>query len=390
MSKNKLLVLLVLIPLGCRTSMGTRRDASPGTEAGTAPPIPDALVTSDTARGDVSAPDAAPAVGVPKAFRIENRSDRTIYLQTDLPVDCQMAEAAGWRKCTYFQSCSLLCSQVINKQCCVECEQNLELYAIPAGQIRSIPWDGRIFTKQSDPCSQCQCDQPLLVEGGSFVAMARIYIAYQCMPSGCQTSSDDIIRMATPVGPSSSYKVPFSIPFAAHEVVIDVTELPDAGADAGAPETRARREFPDSAIDTPADSSPADTARDRGSEVAPASLAEVAGRTFGLSANDALPDAGLYGRSCATSNPGANYAVTFSSDGAKVTIRRTDPIQEVVLTGTLQTGSSSNLAYNIDNAFAGGSLQIRREGGDLIGELAIYGSGAPVIWCIQSPMRPLS
>lgn len=387
MSKNKLLVLL-LIPLGCRTSMDTRRDASPGTEGGTAVTMPDALVPSDVARADLPAPDVGPAV--PKAFRVENHSDRTIYLQTDFPVDCQMASAAGWRSCTYFHSCSFLCSQVIDKQCCVECERNLELYEIPAGQGRSIPWDGRIFTRQSDPCSQCQCDQPLSVEGGSFVAAARISLAYQCMPSGCQTSSDGIIRMATAAGPSSAYKVPFSIPFAGQEVVIDVTQLPDAGVDAGAPEVPSSHVTFDSkpAMDTPADSPLADSARDGGSEVAPFSPSDVAGRTFELSANDALPDASLTGRSCMTSNPGAHYAVTFSKDGAKVTIERTDPIQEKILTGTLQPNSSSTLTYKIDNAFAGGTLRIRREGGDLIGQLVLYGSGVPVIWCIESPMRP--
>lgn len=385
MSKNRLLVLLVLIPLGCRTSMGKTKDASPGAEAGAAATLPDALVPSDAARPDL------PAVGVPKAFRIENHSDRTIYLQTDLPVACQMASAAGWQRCTYFQSCAFLCSQVINRQCCVECERNLELYEIPAGQGRSIPWDGRIFTKQADPCAECECDQPLSVEGGSFVAAARISLAYQCMPSGCQTSSDGIIRMATAAGPSSSYEVPFSIPFAGQEVVIDVTKLPEPGPDAGAPEVPPSHVTFDSqpAMDTPADSPLADSARDGGSEVAPFSPSDVAGRTFGLSANDALPDAGLSGRSCATSKPGANYALTFSSDGTKVSIRRTDPIQEVDMTGTLQTGSSSTLAYSIDNAFAGGTLRIRREGGGLIGQLVLYGSGVPVIWCIESPMRPV-
>jgi hypothetical protein len=39
--------------------------------------------------------------------------------------------------------------------------------------------------------------------------------------------------------------------------------------------------------------------------------------------------------------------------------------------------------------FAGGELNIRREEESLIGELVIYGSGAPVVWCIESPLRPL-
>jgi len=170
--------------------------------------------------------------------------------------------------------------------------------------------------------------------------------------------------------------------------VIEVVQPPVL--DAGAPDAPANKEAPDSnpSLDTPVDSLAPDTARDLGSEAMSAVLSEVAGGTFKISASEALPDASLSGRSCGTSNPGATYALTFSEDGTKVTIVRTDPVQEMILKGTLQASSSSTLTYNLDNAFAGGALSIRREGGNLIGELVLYGSGVPVLWCIESPMRP--
>jgi hypothetical protein len=368
--------------------MGTRKDASPGTEAGTPYPTPDALISSDGTPLDLPTADAMPAVGVPKAFRVENHSNRTIYLQTDFPVDCQMSVFSEWQTCTYFHSCLLLCPEV-KQNCCVACEQNLELYAVPAGQSRSIPWDGRIFVKQSGLCSDCLCDQAFPVTGGDFMAMARVYTDYQCMPSGCQTTPDGIIRMANTVGSYFSTKVPFSLPFAGQEVVITITQLPFQ--DAGSTDTPASNEITDGklAADTPADPSRADTARDLASDVARAALSDVAGRAFKLSANEALPDAGLDGRSCSTSNPGAVYRLSFSADGTTVTIERTDGPQEAMLTGTLRTTPSAGLSYDLKPTFAGGSLVIQRYGGDLIGQLAILGSGVPVIWCIESPMMPM-
>lgn len=393
MFRYTLLVLLAFIPLGCRSSMGTRKDASPGTEAGTADTTPDSLISSDGARLDLPAADAMPAVGVPKGFRINNHSNRTIYLQTDFPVDCQMSVFSEWETCTYFHSCLLLCPEV-KQNCCVACEQNLELYAVPAGQTRAIPWDGRIFVKQAGLCSECLCDQAFPVTGGDYLASARVYTDYQCMPSGCKTTSDGIIQMATTVGPYVSTKVPFSLPFAGEEVVITITQL--SFQDAGATDAPASSEIPDGhpavdkpTTDKPADSSLADTARDLGPDVARAALSDVTGRTFKLSANEALPDAGLDGRSCSTSNPGAVYRLSFSADGTTVTIERTDGPQETPLTGTLRTTPSAGLNYDLKPTFAGGSLVVLRYGGDLIAQLAIFGSGAPVMWCIESPMRPV-
>jgi hypothetical protein len=271
----------------------------------------------------------------------------------------------------------------------VACEQNLELYAIPAGQSRSIPWDGHIFLKQRGLCSECLCDQPFAVTGGDFTAAVRVYTDYQCMPSGCKTTSDGIIQMANTAGPYVSTTVPFSVPFADQEVVIAVTQVPIL--DAGARDTPASHETPDGtpAADRPAASSPADAARDLVSEPARAALSDLAGRTYQIAASESLPDASLYGRSCGAGNPGAVYRLQFSDDGIRVTIERTDGPEEALLTGTVRTDSSAVLIYDLPPTFAGGLLTISREDGNLIGQLAILGSGVPVIWCVEAPMRPV-
>jgi hypothetical protein len=338
---------------------------------------------------DLFSADTSTALGVPKAFRIENHTNHAIYLQADAPVDCQVGGTSGWQSCTYFHSCTRLCPQVQEKQsCCVYCEQSLGVYAIPAGQGRSIPWDGLIFVRQTGTCSECQCDQPIPVTGGDFEATARIYIDYTCRPGICTIPPDGFINTATTVGSYLSFRVPFSVPFAGEELVIDVSQA--SPLDASPPDVPVG---PDSktAVDSPADFFVIDTAstRDLTPQPTRATPADLAGRQFTIAADEALPDASLYGRSCGTSNPGAHYRLTFSDDGTHVTVVRADPIQETILTGTLGTGSSTTLDYELTPTFAGGSLSIRREGNDLIGNLSIHGSGVPVIWCIESPMRPV-
>jgi hypothetical protein len=164
--------------------------------------------------------------------------------------------------------------------------------------------------------------------------------------------------------------------------------LPDASTPDALPDVPVS---PDSnpIVDTSTDSSPADSTRDLAAETVRTLLADVAGRTFQIAADETIPDAGLYGRTCGNSNPGAVYRLGFAAEGAKVTIVRTDDTQEVILTGNLKTTSSSSLSYDLAPTFAGGTLSLRRDGDGLIGQLAILGSGVPVIWCIESPMRPV-
>jgi hypothetical protein len=50
--------------------------------------------------------------------------------------------------------------------------------------------------------------------------------------------------------------------------------------------------------------------------------------------------------------------------------------------------SASSLLYSIDNGWAGAELAIGHENGVLTGQLVIFGSGLPVVACIESPMIP--
>lgn len=379
MSKLAPLALLAFAALACRTSMNKRQDANP--EAGLTNASPDVLNAPDLPRPDSNGADTG-TEGVPKAFRIENRTVRTVYMKREYHLVGRSLSASGAPDCTYYHSCSLLCPLVQDKQaCCVACEQDAMLYEIPAGQSRSIPWDGHIFVKQTGPCSQCQCDQPLAATDGWFVVSADFYPAYRCLPSGCQSRADGTIEMALPTGDVSTTTMGFRIPSSNEEVIIiagpDGRSTPDALPD-GKP-----------AMDSPPDSPASDMARDVVADTSGALLAEVSGHPFQIAAADALPDASLYGRSCATSKPGAVYRLTFSEDGAKVTIVRTDPVQETVLNGTLRTNSATRLGYDLDHTTAGGELSIRRDGDNLIGQLVLFGSGVPVIWCVESPMRPI-
>jgi hypothetical protein len=379
MRTRAILAFLAFATLGCRTSMNKRPDASPGPETGIADAAVDARNAPDVARPDLPTADTLVATGMPKAFRVVNRSDRTVYVKSKYDLGCDVHDFSGSMPCTYFRSCSPLCSQVQDVQtCCVECEQDLTLYPIPAGQSLLMFWDGTFFVKQTSPCTDCQCDLPRTGISATFEVTARIYTSYSCMPSGCKTIPDGMLDLAMPTGAFRTATTRFSVPSADEEVVL-IAELPDQDA---------------STTDAPAKEAPADATsaldarRDWGADTSKTLLSEVSGRSFQIATSEALPDAGIDGRSCATSHPGAVYRLTFSDDGAKVTVVRTDPVQEPDLTGTL-TKSSSNLVYDLKPAFAGASLLVRRDGGNLIGELVMNGSGFPVIWCIESPMRPM-
>ena len=111
----------------------------------------------------------------------------------------------------------------------------------------------------------------------------------------------------------------------------------------------------------------------------------------GSTRNTSTKHASVYDRACSGSNPGAIYDLIFSADATQVSIVRVDDPQAVTLTALLmqQPSLSSHIDYNIENAFAGGQLSIRAEGSTFIALLVLYGSGVPVIWCIDSPMTPV-
>jgi hypothetical protein len=401
----------LVFTVACRSPLSARKDAGTRADARVEDTLPDlpreAAAPPDIPQQDTAAPDlpakdlGAPDLAkvTPKAFRFENHTDRTAYIQVDSPVGCRMQNASGWQACNYFDlGCLFHCDAVqVGEYCCVSCEQLLALYAIPPGASRSLPWNGNLHAKATGNCAACECQQATPVPSGDFEASARVYADYACMPSGCQTTSDGKLEMASPVGSYASIAVPFGVPYLAEEVVLDITWLPPT-ADAGTPPDTLTRDAtpagePTADAPTSSDSALADmsSARDANSEPSRVTLADLAGRTYQIAAIDTLPDASLGGRACGVSNPGAVYNLVFSADGSTVSIVRVDGPQEMILKGSLMQppASASRVDYNIDNAFAGGELSIRAEGSTFFALLVLYGSGVPVLWCIDSPMTPV-
>ena len=119
----------------------------------------------------------------------------------------------------------------------------------------------------------------------------------------------------------------------------------------------------------------------------PDAFADVPGHTFQIAASATPPDASApFNSACKPSDPQAIYDLIFSADGTKVHIVRADPVQEVTMDGTLQPQSDAGLVYAIDNGWAGAELAIRRDNGILTAQLSVFGSGVPVVSCIESPM----
>lgn len=113
---------------------------------------------------------------------------------------------------------------------------------------------------------------------------------------------------------------------------------------------------------------------------------EIPGHTFQVAAGNTAPDASAwFGGACKAPNQTAAYSLTFSADGTKVHIVRTDPVQEATLDGTLVSQTDTRLRYTI-NTGLGGALVVWKESGTLVAQFELYGSGVPVVQCIQSPM----
>jgi hypothetical protein len=383
---------MLILAAGCRTSLSAHKDAGASGDARTQDAWPDVVPPSDAtpALPDASASDPADIPRTPMAFRFDNHTDRTAYVEVDTPVACRVQDAAGWQACNFFfyLGCSLRCADVRDDgQCCVPCLRPPPvLYAIPPGASRSLPWNGDLHSLTTGSCRSCRCQQELPAPSGTFEASARVYADYTCAASDCRTTPDGQLEMASPAGGYTSIAVPFVVPYLGEEVVLDITGLPttDAGPSPDAPPPDASAGEP--VADAPADAGPT-SPRDATSEPMPVTLADLAGHTYRISASTSLPDASAGGRSCATSNPGAVYELSFSADGAKVSIVRVDGPEEQILNGSLrQPASPSRLTYTIDNAFAGGELSVRADGSTFIALLVLYGSGVPVLWCIESPM----
>jgi hypothetical protein len=403
----------LMLAAACGSPLSARIDARPSADAriGDASPDvvpapdlpgPDAVLTDLALPGDLAqevpakdsaGSDLAPTGGLPKAFRIDNHTDHTAYIDSSSPIGCRRQSAAGWQECSYFTlGCIPRCDGIPQgAACCAYCEGTFVLQAIPPGASLSLPWNGLLHSKVTGHCAQdCPCQQAAPAESGVLEVSARIYASYTCMASGCATTSDGKLEMAVPAGDSVSVTVWWSLPYLGDEVVLDIIWLPPGADAATAADAPSREAIPADAGRAP-DSSSADGTipRDASSEPPRLTLGDLAGRTYRIAANDTPADAGFGGRACGSSNLGAIYDIEFSADAKKASIVRMDGPEEIILVASLwEASSTSSLVYRIDNAFAGGELSIRAEGSTLIALLVLYGSGVPVIWCIDSPMIP--
>lgn len=126
---------------------------------------------------------------------------------------------------------------------------------------------------------------------------------------------------------------------------------------------------------------------DASSRLLPPAFAPLPGATFAIAAANTAPDASTQGvLPCRPSDGTAHYNLVFSADATSVRIVRTDPVQEPVVNGVLSTSSEARLTYDLTNLFAGGALVIDRVDGNFVAELVIFGSGVPVVSCIESAM----
>jgi len=255
----------------------------------------------------------------------------------------------------------------------------LAVIAISPGDSRLVPWQGSTYTQILPPGATCACQEESAVQSGTFEAYTQVFADYQCSPAPCKTAPDGTITMASPHGGAVAVSTTFTVPYASDEVVLVITSLPTT--DAGAPQDLAAQD-----VAVPDLSSLSDSIPDGFS----APFADVPGHTFEIAASHTAPDASSkLGWACNPADPNATYRLTFSDDGTKVTIVRSDPVQEPIMEGTLTQSSDSRLVYAIKISPADGELSLRRDNGVLTAQLSRFGSGVPVIACIDSPMRSL-
>jgi hypothetical protein len=399
-----LLLGLAVLPAACKTGLTARKDAGRFADANAGDASPD--VGADVARGpdlaagdsappdlaaaDLARPDVPTVAGVPKGFRFVNHTERTAYVEVDFSVGCRVQSSAGFQDCFFFDLwCLFHCDKLpAGGNCCVQCEQPPPaLWVIPPGGHHTVPWNGSLYAKVAGLCStpECECQVETTAASGSYEASAKVFANYLCAPmagSPCEETTDQgTIAAATPRGSATSVAVPFSIPYPDDEVVLDIWSLP--APDAGTTPDLVAPDLP--AADLPARDLPG--AGEPAADALPSAFVELPGNTFAIAAASTPPDASSGGDGvCRPMDSTARYDLVFSSDGTKVEIVRTDPVQEQIVAGTLTSRSDTRLVYNL-NLFAGGELVVERVDGGFYARYTIYGSGRPVIGCIESPME---
>ena len=375
---------LALWLVGCKSPLSARRDAAVAPDAGMADAAP--TFGSDAPAGpDLGNPDATAPSVTPKGFRFVNETNQPAYISTSPTVFCRTQDSSTWQDCSFWQgSCSLLCDDVTaGTSCCVMCGQSLpRVLYVPAGQSVSVAWDGNIFTKNATLCSDCVCEIETPIPAGSYQARAFAFPGCRCETEDCFPGSDGVIDQASPVGTPTTITTTFSTPLGSDELVLEISIL--GVADAG------------SLADAPADSPSTDASADNPStdasahDALPSAFAGLPGHAFEIAAVETPTDASVQGGTpCRPSDTSAHYALAFSSDLGQVQIARADPVQEPIVNGTLSSQSDTRLVYNLTNLFAGGQLTVDVVDGKLVAQYAVFGSGVPVISCIQSTMTSL-
>ena len=333
-------------------------------------------MTPDLPRPELSAPELPSAAGVPRGFRIENHTDRTAFVPTDPQVGCVDVSGPTMQACNFYTlTCLVPCASIpAGGSCCIQCEQQQPaVIAIPPGGSQAVPWDGNFHTKATGVCSECECQAVTPAGNGTYQAWTHAAADYQCLKSPCNVGSDGLIAMATTNYAGTRVLTTFTIPSPDPEVVLVIDSLPklDAGVALDLPPP----------VDLP-------VSRDSLPDGVPNAFADVPGRTFQIAASATAPDASArsWNWPCKPHDASATYNLSFSDDGTTVHIVRTDPVQEEMMDGTLSEQSDSQLVYAIDNHWAGAELSVRRDNGVLTAQLAVFGSGLPVVSCIESPM----
>jgi hypothetical protein len=237
-----------------------------------------------------------------------------------------------------------------------------------------VSWDGNLRASITGACSACECESTTPAASGPYQASTHAYPAYTCQQPSCSADGSGLIAMAIPDGAETRIVTSFSIPGPDPKVVLVIDTL--RGLDASAP--------PDTA--------PADlvVTHDTLPDGIPDTFTALPGHSFEITANVTPPDASApRGYPCQNSYPEVVYDMTFSDDGRRVHLTSDNVPNHATMDGLLTSASSTRLVYSIDDGWAGAELDVRLDGGTLVGQLSIFGSGVPVIFCMESAMQPL-
>jgi len=162
----------------------------------------------------------------PQFLRIENATDATIYVSaTGGSIACENTEEPS-EPCRFFPfDCMDDCASVSPMVgCCIDCEAAApEVYEIGPGDSREFPWDGNVHVRRSGHCGECDCQQSLPIQNGTYEAVVEAYRGYECEPAlDCGAPIAGTIYSATPSGAASEHRTKFSIPAGGVEVVVVV------------------------------------------------------------------------------------------------------------------------------------------------------------------------